>query len=271
MQTNDALHMVFNPDLARPKEPITAVSIAHLTPAQLDHVQDSFGIGATLCSPNPSEQLFIHDKREWAASSHADMKRAYPDAQPLLVIDSRTPLDGAVWYIDRFADTNDVESDQAENTDTLFKIRMTIQDVVISYVNYGLNTDIREDMDQVDIPYPTPEHFNQDAIFKTGFDCIKDRFLSPTWVTATPEELDETNDRHVLDDFMPRPDIAYRLRPGSAHLHGLKCQWTIGSAARDVELSDGTILKFPGGSKTLQLDYDPNIAAPRYERPKGSL
>ncbi|KAF1850316.1 uncharacterized protein K460DRAFT_382070 [Cucurbitaria berberidis CBS 394.84] len=231
--------MVYNPDLFRSKERINAVLVADLTPAQLDAVQDRFGIGANLCSPNPSEQLFIHDKREWSASSHADMKRAYPDTQPLLVVDSHTPVDGGIWYIDRFADADDVESEQAENTNTLFKIRMTTEDVVISYVNYGHNTDIREDMDEVDIDYPTPENFEQDTLFKTGSDYIKERFINPTWVTATPDEIEETTDGQVLDTFMPRPDIAYRLRPQVARQHGLKSRWTLGSAARDVKRPDG--------------------------------
>lgn len=263
--------MVYNPDSARRKERITAVLVADLTPAQLDNVQEAFGIGATLCSPIPSDQLYIHDKREWAASSHAEMKRAYSDSQPLLIVDSRTPVDGAVWYIDRFATPDEVEDGEAENTNTLYKVRMNIEDVVISYVNYGLNTDIREDMDQVDIPYPTPENFDQNTVLKTGFDYIEDRFLSPTWVTATPDEMDQTTDGHVLDKFMPRPDIAYRLKPDVAHSHGLKCSWKLGSTAKDIQLPDGTILKFPEGSKVLQLDYDPETAVPKYEKLDGSL
>jgi hypothetical protein len=124
--------MVHNPDLTREEERINAILVADLTPAQLDTVQNKFGNGANLCSPFPAEQLFIHDKREWSAYSLPEMKRAMPDTSPLLVIDSQTPSDGAVWYIDDFATQEDVDDELAENINTLMKIRMKLEGVVIS-------------------------------------------------------------------------------------------------------------------------------------------
>lgn len=125
--------MVYNPDLTRAKIRLNAVLVAELTPAQLDTVQEKFGIGANLCTPYPAEELFIHDKRQWSNYSHADMKRAMPDTKPLLVVDSQTPDDGAVWYIEDFATQDDVHHGMAENTNTLIRIRMILEDVVISY------------------------------------------------------------------------------------------------------------------------------------------
>jgi hypothetical protein len=125
--------MVHNPDLTREKERINAILVADLTPAQLNAVQEKFGNGANLCSPFPVEQLFIHDKREWTAYSLPDMKRAMPDTSPLLVIDAQSVGDGAVWYIDDFASQDDVDDELAENTNTLVKIRMKLEAVVISY------------------------------------------------------------------------------------------------------------------------------------------
>jgi hypothetical protein len=133
------------------------------------------------------------------------------------------------------------------------------------------NTDIREDMDQVGIPYPTPENFTQTTLFSTGFDYINERYIQPTWVTATPEEMDMSTDNHELDRFVPRPERVYRLKQEVARANGLKCMWTVGRAAGDRTLPDGTIVKYPEGSKVLQVNYDPATAVPRYERPHGSL
>jgi hypothetical protein len=183
--------MVYNPDLTAEKEVITGILVADLTPSQLDFVQEKFGIGANMCSPIPSEQLFIHDKRSWSSHSHADMLRAMPDLVGLIVIDSRSAEDGSAWYLDSFADSEEVADGNAENTNTLFKLRMKLEDVVISYTNYKIaNTSIREDMDQVDVPYPTPESFDQEEAFSTGFNYVDERYMNPTWVTATPDELE---------------------------------------------------------------------------------
>lgn len=125
--------MVYNPDLTAEKEIITGILVANLTSAQLDDIQKKFGKGANLCSPHPREQLFIHDKREWVSYTHADMKRAMPDdLEALIVVDSRTAEDGSAWYIDHFATQDEIDDGEAENTNTLFKVRMRLQDIVIS-------------------------------------------------------------------------------------------------------------------------------------------
>lgn len=264
--------MVYNPDLTASKELITAILVSDLTPSQLDSVQHKFGIGANMCNPNASEQLFIHDKRSWSHYSHLDMWRAMPDVAALLIIDTRSAADGSAWYIDSLATQEDVDNGEAENINTLQKLRMNLEDVVISYTNYIIaNTSIREDMDQVDIPLPTPEHFDQAEVFATGFDYIGDRYINPTWVTATPDELESSTDPADLDNFSPRPDIVYRLESGAARNAGLKARWTFGSDAHDVTMPDGTVIKFPEGSRVLQCDYDPETAVPRYVRPEGSL
>jgi len=265
--------MVYNPDLFREKQRFTAILVADLSPEQLNVVQEDFGLGATLCSPHPAEELFIHDKRAWSTLSHAEMKRAYPDTQPLLVIDAKTPEDGGIWYLDHFADEDEVEDGSAESTNTLQKIRMGIKDVVILYMNYDIgNSDIREDMDQVDIPLPTPEQFDQEELHHSGLDPIGDRYISPTSVTATPDEIEESTDEEALRVHAPpRPNVVYRLKPDVARQHGLKSQWSLASQAKDIELPDGTVLKFSEGSKVLNVAYDPETAVPKYQKPEGSL
>ena len=204
------------------------------------------------------------------------------------MIDSQTPDDGGAWYIDRFADQQDVDAGEAENTNTLYKLRMKIEDIVVSYLapcafswtatdilrhaNYTAHTSIRDDMDRVDIPYPTPGHFTQPTLFATGWDYINDRYLSPAWITATPDEIEESTDGDVLAQRRPRPNIAYRLKEEVARSNGLKCEWTIvGSEAQDVTLPDGTVMKFPQGSRSLQVKYDTEVSVPMYEKPEVSL
>lgn len=144
--------------------------------------------------------------------------------------------------------------------------------LVVSYTNHKIgNADVREDMDQVDIPYPTPEDFEQEEVFTTGFDYISDRYLSLTWISATPEDIEETSDPEELDRFLPRPNIVFRLKPEVTRANGLKAKWMICSDARDVTLPDGTVLKFPKGSKVIQSDYDEETAVPEYERPQESF
>lgn len=129
-----------------------------------------------------------------------------------------------------------------------------------SSVNYKIaNIDIRENMDQVDIPYPTPEDFDQDEPYCSGNDYIGDRYLNPTWVTAAPEEMDATTDYGERHNFLPPPDVVYRLNAEVARANGLAHSWSIGSDT------------FPEGHKVLQLMYDPENVVPEYHRPEGSL
>jgi hypothetical protein len=265
--------MVYNPALYYAKKRLFAILTADLTPAQLDRVQELFGIGATMCSPSPAEELFISDRREWSDLSHAELKRAYLEADPLLVIDSRTPDDGGIWYLDRFADEDDIKDGQAESLNTLYKIRMDIRDVVIQYTNYSIaNTDIREALDAVDVPYPTPDGFDQETLFCVGFDHIKERYMNPTWVTAMPDELEESTALEDISNFVPRPEIVYRVKENIARQAGLKSVWMIAVDTRkEVELPDGSKKTFPLGSKIIQSRYDPEASIPVYKRPNGSL
>jgi hypothetical protein len=126
-------------------------------------------------------------------------------------------------------------------------------------------------MEVADIPLPVPENFDQDEAFNIGFDYVGDRYICPTWVTATPDEYEESTNEDDLGNFAPRPDIVYRLKPEAARSNGLQVRWTLGRDAEDVTLPDGTLLKFPEGSKVLQCKFDAETAMPTFERPKGSL
>lgn len=139
--------MVYIPNLHYDKQRLLALLTADLTSAQLNRIQELFGIGVTLRSPYPAEELFIKDKREWSHLSHADSMRAYPEQDPLLVIDSHTPHDGGIWYIEGFATADDVANRLAESLNTLYKIRMDICDVVMQFASYSVaNTHISNDL-----------------------------------------------------------------------------------------------------------------------------
>lgn len=133
-------------------------------------------------------------------------------------------------------------------------------------------TSIDENLSQIGIFCPIPEDFTQDEPYTLGFDYLKDRYLNPTWVTASPDEIEESTDLDTLMNFLPRPTKVYRLKEDVARSNGLKSTWTTGgSEAKDNPLPDGTALKFPKGSRIVQVDYDPQTVVPRYERPEGSL
>mgnify|MGYP004498649469 CR=1 FL=1 len=262
--------MVYNSDLDRPNELIYAILTADLTPAQLSAVHEKFGLGANLLSPYPGYQLFITDKRSWACLSHLDMWHKTPHHDdkpgyfPLIVIDAETPNDGAVWYIERIATQEDVDNGLAESTNTLYKVRMELANITISFVNLEIaNTDIGECMDSAGIPRLVPDDFTQDTPYAVGFDYIKDRYINPTWVVVEPEEMEESRDEEALRTFLPRPKVVYRLKEGVARANGLQVNWAIGSDKQDD--------KFPEGSKILQVRYDPERVVPKYKKPEGSL
>lgn len=262
--------MVCNPDIDREKELIHAILTADLTSAQLSTVHERFALGAMMDSPYPRHQLYITDKRAWASLSHLEIWHKTPRHDdepgyfPIIIVDAETPNDNAVWFIDRIADQFDVDQNIAESLNTLFKVRMDLNDIVLSYVNYEIaNTDIREAMDAVGVPYPTPEDFTQGKPYSLDFDPFRSRYMCPTWVTAEPDDMEESKDLKDRSNFRPLPEVVYRLKEDVAREHGLKSNWATGSDEQDH--------RFPKGSKILQLEYDPEHVTPRYEKPEESL
>ncbi|KAF3049052.1 hypothetical protein E8E11_009314 [Didymella keratinophila] len=262
--------MVYNPDIDQETNLIHAILTADLTPAQLTAVHERFGLGAMLGSPYPRHQLYITDKRSWSSLFHLEIwnKTPHHDDEPgyfpIIIVDAETPIDNAVWFIDRIADQFDIDHKAAESLNTLFKVRMDLNNIILSYVNYEIaNTDIREAMDEVGVLYPTPEDFTQEKPYSLGFDPIRGRYMCPVWVTVEPDDMEESRDLKDRSNFLPLPDVVYRLKEDVARKHGLKARWAFGSDRQDN--------RFPEGSKTLQLEYDPEHVTPRYKKPEGSL
>jgi hypothetical protein len=67
-------------------------------------------------------------------------------------------------------------------------------------------------MECAGIPSLAPETFEQDTPYDTDFDYIADRYISFTWITATPDELETSTDPVDLEGFSPRLDVVYRLK-----------------------------------------------------------
>lgn len=265
--------MVYIPNLHYDKQRLLALLTADLTSAQLNRIQELFGIGVTLHSPYPTEELFIKDKREWLHLSHADSMRAYPEQDPLLVTDSHTPHDGGIWYIEGFATADDVANRLAESLNTLYKIRMDICDVVMQFASYSVaNTHISNDLWHVNVHIPIPDDFEQKTLFCSGANHIRERYNDPTWVIATPDELEDSRTLEAVGSIIPRPEIVYRVKKDIARQAGLESKWMVASnAPNECELPDKTNLTFPPGSKVVQSEYDPDVAIPVYKRPIGSL
>jgi hypothetical protein len=262
--------MVYNGDVDEPKQLIHAILIADLSPTQLSTIQEQFGLGANLLSPYPTQQLFITDKRSWAPLSHLEIWHNTPHHDdepgyfPLIIIDAETPRDNAVWFIDSIAMQEDVDNGEAESLNTLYKVRMELANIPISYVNFEIaNTDIREAMSNAGIPWLVPEEFTQEKPYSVGFDYVKNRYVNPTLVIAEPGEIEESREWEILKTFLPSPEVVYRLKEHVAQENGLTANWAVGSDRKDD--------RFPEGSKILQVNYDPAIAVPRYEKPEGSL
>ncbi|CAN9098827.1 unnamed protein product [Alternaria alternata] len=265
--------MVYIPNLHYDKQCLLTLLTADLTSAQLDRIQELFGIGATSRSPYPAEELSIENKREWSHLSHADLMRAYPEQDPLLVTDSHTLHDGGIWYIEGFATADDVANGLAESPNTLYKIRMDIRDVVMQFASYSVaNTHISNDLWHVNVHIPIPDDFEQKTLFCSGTNHIRERYNDPTWVIATPDELEDSRTLEAVGSIIPRPEIVYRGKKDIARQAGVESKWMVASdAPNECELPNKTNLTFPPSNKVVQSEYDPDVAIPVYKRPIGSL
>ena len=106
----------------------------------------------------------------------------------------------------------DVDNGDAESKNTLYKVRMELANVPISYVDFEIaNTGIRVVMSNTGIPWLVPEGFTQEKPYSIGLDYVKDRYLNPTCVTAEPDEMEESVEWEVLKTFLSGPEVVYRI------------------------------------------------------------
>ncbi|KAI1082413.1 hypothetical protein F5B20DRAFT_531200 [Whalleya microplaca] len=246
-----------------------------LSEVELKAFKRQFEIGT--CAPfNTKLELVIKKAPEdYLNQPHSYIRIKENEAgrtDPFILIDERVVSDGAVWYVDRFADEDEVKEGMAQSTSVLWQILLKTDCLALTWVNYDIvNMTIQEDLGNCGVELPAPENFEQPEIWDIGMDMEKEMYEQDIWITAGPDEIEESTDRKLRDKFLPRPKRVARLKEGLAEEVGLINRWTIPSEAEPWEFPDGSTKEFPKGSVVLQLKYNPEFAWPAYKWPEESL
>lgn len=262
-------------------EVVKAFLKADLTEAELDEVHRTFELGS-MAKFDPTMRLFIENEPRYRDMSHSEIRKdqtAQGNTSAFLIIDSDTPKNGAVWYVDEFATEEEVEEGTAESTEVLWQIQVKADHVSIMKVNYDIaNCSLLEDLDNCGIAdHPLKVNYEQPELHDSGIDMKEYQHGQAVWVVAEPAEYEETSDPEQTKRFLslggrPRhPTKVARLKDDVARNAGIKNGWAIPCETTEVGLPDGTKKAFPEGSVTLQLKYDPDHPWPPYRRLEGSL
>ncbi|KAF9869701.1 hypothetical protein CkaCkLH20_12888 [Colletotrichum karsti] len=254
---------------------ITAYLTTSLSPEDLATVKKAFELGA--CSRFcPILEMVIKDEPLYHNKSHADIRHAEDVAgrkEGFVVIDDCAVDDEAIWFIDTFATEDQVEDGEVESTDVLLKILIKTDCLPLTWINYDIaNIDIMEDLGNCGVEMPLAMDYKQETPSNCGGLNMKEQQKHQSlWLTAEPGDFEESTDPDLLDNFRPRPDKVAKLYKQVAEEHGVVAEWTIPSAARPIELPDGTKKTFPQGSVVLQHKWNPKYPWPDYKWPDESL
>lgn len=259
-----------------PGDSLTAYLVTDLTNDELTIIKSAFELGACSKFSPLLELKIVRAPEDYWGKSHQYIRAQENEAgreEAFAVIDEEAKERGAIWYIDRFADEDEVEEGQAESTDVVFKILIQTEALALAQVNYAIaNSSIAEDLDNCAVDLPLTNDFDQPDLHDCGgFDWVEQQKHQDTWVTAEPGEYEESTDDERRDNYMPRPGKVARLNEDVAQSIGLVSSWAIPSQAETIEFDDGTKKEFPPGSVVLQQRYDPDFAWPEYQWPEGSL
>lgn len=255
---------------------LNAYLLTDLSDDELKSFKKTFELG-TYAPFNPILELVIKKPPEdYLNQSHAYIRTKETEAgrmDPFVLIDERAVKDGATWYVDRFADEDEVDEEQAESTSVLWQILVKTECLPITYVNYSIaNITIEEDLDGCGVDFPVKENFEQPEICDAGgLDIAQDRRTQDAWVTAEPGEFEVSTDEELRKNYAPMPDRVGRLKENVAKEAGLQNRWAFCGNAGPRDLPDGTRKEFPEGSVVFQLYYDPDFDWPPYKWPEGSL
>ncbi|KAI6088290.1 hypothetical protein F4821DRAFT_234185 [Hypoxylon rubiginosum] len=267
--------MVFFPPLSNIPR-FNAYLLSDITDDALAALKRSFELGT--CAPfNTRMELVLRlAPTDYLGKPHAYIRIKENEAgrpDPFVLIDERAIREGAVWYVDRFADQEEVDDEIAVSTAVLWEILVKTECLPITWVNYDIaNMSIQEDLDSCGVESPVPENFEQPEVWASGgLDMEREYRSQVAWITAEPGEFEESTDEALRANFMPKPDRVARLREGLAEEVGLVNGWTIPSNSRLRVMSGGIIKEFPEGSVILQLRYNPDVPWPAYKWPEESL
>ncbi|KAI1102122.1 hypothetical protein F4804DRAFT_277057 [Jackrogersella minutella] len=255
---------------------LNAYLLTDLSDDELSSFKKTFELG-TYAPFNPILELVIKKAPEdYLGKPHSYMRTKEDSAgrvDSFVLIDERAVQEGAVWYVDRFADEDEVDEEQAESTSVLWQILVKTECLPLAYVNYSIgNMSIQEDLDSCGVDFPAKECFEQSEVYDCGgLDVAAERHTQNAWATAEPGEFEVSTDEALRKNFAPMPDRVGRLKEDIAKQAGLRSDWTFCGGAGPRDLPDGTKKEFPEGSVTLQLYYDPDFPWPPYKWPEGSL
>lgn len=250
--------MVFIPPCGRVPQ-LTAYLTADLSSDALDDIHRRFERVA--CARfNPSVELFIAPGPgpTTTANSHQDLVRWHNSSTPFLVIDERTMRDRAVWYVQGLATPDDVADGDAQNTNVVWRIRVKIECVPETFINYEFGgMSMAEDLLNCGVVFPLTETFTQPRVWDVGGGWSA--YNQTVWVTADPDEV-EYNDAG-----------AARLKQYIARENGLLNSWTKPLPPKPIKLANGQVHRFPPSAVVLQLRFNPDHPWPPYKRLEGSL
>lgn len=249
--------MVFIPPCGRVPR-LTAYLTADLANDALDDIHRRFERGA--CARfNPSVELFIAPSPTTTSLQDIVWSHKASTPAPFLVIDQHTPRDRAVWYVQGLATPDDVADGDAQNTNVVWRIRVKIECVPETFINYEFGgMSMAEDLLNCGVVFPLTETFTQPRVWDVGGGWSA--YNQTVWVTADADEIDYNEDNG-----------AARLKDHIAKENGLLNSWTKPLSPKPIKLSNGHIHRFSPSSVVLQCRFNPDHPWPPYKRLDGSL
>ncbi|KAL5591903.1 hypothetical protein FOVSG1_010792 [Fusarium oxysporum f. sp. vasinfectum] len=176
------------------------------TDDELKAFKAAFELGA--CSKfAPLMQLkILHAPEDYLGKSHQYIRAKETEAgnkDPFIVVDDEAHSRGAVWYIDQFAEEDQVEDGEAESTDVVFKIFTQTEALAVSHINYAIaNSSIGEDLDNCAVDLPLTNDFHQSELNDCGgLDFEQQQCEQDAWVVAEPGEFEESTNPELLNNF----------------------------------------------------------------------
>ncbi|KAM0351693.1 hypothetical protein ACHAPU_002703 [Fusarium lateritium] len=260
----------------RNEDCLTVYLVTTLTDNELQAFKSAFELGAC-CRFSPLLELkIVRAPKDYWGKPHQYIRSREIEAgreETFGLIDDEAKERRAIWYIDGFYTEEEVEEGQAESIEVVKKILIKTEAFALSHVNYVIaNMSIDEDLDACGVEIPITNDFEQPELVDCGgLDFEEEQWHQDAWVTAEPDELEESTDAENLDNFSPRPDKVARLKEHVAQAVGLVSGWTFADEAKPIDLGGGKKKGFPPGSMVLQQRYNPDFAWPEYQWPEGSL
>jgi hypothetical protein len=270
-----SLNMVYVPPSGS-EDCLTAYLVTHLTDNELRAFKSAFELGAcSRFSPLLHLKIVRAPEAYWG-KTHQYIRSQEDEAgrdDPFGLIDDEAKERGAIWYIDRFFDEDEVADELAESTNVVMKILIKTEAFALAHVNYVIaNMSIIEDLGNCSVDTPITNDFNQPELDDCGgMDFEDEQWHQDAYIIAEPGEFEESTDGKLLDNFGPRPEKVVRLRKDVAQAVGLVSDWTFHGDAESIDLRNGEKKQFPPGSVALQQRYNPDFAWPEYKWPEGSL